>query len=368
MASIQERKTPEGKISYRVQVRLRGFPPVGATFERRTDAKQWAKETEVRIRERRYFKSIESEKHTLADLVDRYIDDVVPEKGETGRDYARKLLWWKQQIGHYFLCDITPSLLVEYRDKLRRNPTHQGPQRSGPTCNRYLAALSTAFTAAEKDWGWLNDNTLRKVRRFKEHPGRERILSDEERQRLLKSCDESENQYLYAIVVLALATGMRKGEIIGLRWKDVDLDRNLIVLHKTKNHEKRNVPLVGHTREVIADLARVRHLHTDLLFPDKPSKSGVIKPKDPRYSFERAVKEADIEDFVFHGLRHCAASSLVMNGASEREVMEVLGHKTATMARRYSHLSESHTRGVVERMNKQIFSSHAEADDAESAS
>lgn len=367
MASIQQRKSPEGSISYRVQVRLRGFPPVSATFERRTDAKQWAKETEVKIKERRYFKSVESEKHTLADLVDRYINDVVPEKGRTGQDYARHLTWWKEQIGHHLLCDVTPSLLAEHRDKLRRNSTHQGPQRSGPTCNRYLAALSSAFSLAQKEWEWLSDNPVRKVGRFREHQGRDRFLSDGERQRLLLACANSSSQYLYPIVILALATGMRKGEITGLRWKDVDLQRGLIILHKTKNRQKRNVPLLGHAHEVISDLAKVRHLHTNLLFPGKPDKTGETKPIDPRSAFERAMKEAGIEDFVFHGLRHCAASALAMGGASEREIMEVLGHKSTSMAQRYSHLSETHTRGVVARMNEQLFSPHAETDDAESA-
>ena len=154
-------------------------------------------------------------------------------------------------------------------------------------------------------------------------------------------------------VVLALATGARRGEILGLRWKDVDFKRNRIVLEHTKNHERRALPLSRHALAVLDTLKRspVRRIDTDLVFP----KDGSDKPADLRYHWRRALEQAGITDFRFHDLRHSAASYLAMDGASLAEIAEVLGHKTLAMVKRYSHLSEQHTRGVVERMNLRIF-------------
>lgn len=145
-------------------------------------------------------------------------------------------------------------------------------------------------------------------------------------------------------------------------WGVVDLEAGRIVLHQTKNGERRVLPLVGHALECIKEAAKVRRLDTDLVFPSsnrprhKPGQAqGPIKPVDLRSPWEIAIRKAEIEDFHFHDLRHSAASYLAMNGASLAEIAETLGHKTLQMVKRYSHLSEAHTAGVVTRMNKAIF-------------
>lgn len=369
MANIEKRISEDGKTSYRVKVRLKGCPVQSATFERLTDAKKWAQSTESAIRENRHFKTAEAKRHTLAELIDRYIKDVLSIKPKSARDQVRQLEWWKEGIGSYTLADVTPSLIAEYRDQLATGTTSRGTPRNPATVVRYMAALSIAFSTAVKEWGWIDDSPMRKVTKPKESRGRVRFLSDDERVRLLKACKESSNPYLHPVVVLALSTGMRSGEIMGLTWDVVDLNRGRAILHETKNGERRAVAITGRALEVLKELNKVRRIDGKLLFPSKentPQKPQ--KPMDLRAPWEKAIELAAlghyegeeenrrfIPNFRFHDLRHSAASYLAMNGASLAEIAEVLGHKTLQMVKRYAHLSEGHTARVVESMNQKIF-------------
>lgn len=365
MANIEKRTSNTGEISYRVKVRIKGFPAQTATFERRTDATKWAQSTESAIRENRHFKTAEAKRHTLGELIDRYIKGVLSTKPKNARDQVRQLEWWKEKIGSYALSDISPALIVENRDKLLEGVTVRGTQRNPATVVRYMAALSVALTHGVKELGWLDDSPMRKVTKPKESRGRVRFLSDDERIRLLKTCKESSNPYLYPVVVLALSTGMRQGEIMGLTWDVVDLNRGRAILHETKNGERRAVAITGHALEELKELSKVRRIDGKLLFPSKekppqkPQKTTQEKkpkkPMDLRTPWETALNKADIQDFHFHDLRHTAASYLAMNGASLAEIAEVLGHKTLQMVKRYAHLSEGHTARVVESMNQKIF-------------
>jgi integrase len=151
--------------------------------------------------------------------------------------------------------------------------------------------------------------------------------------------------------VLALSTGARRKEIMTLTWKDIDLSRGIVIFQDIKNGERRAVPLTGPVRELLTDRADTRRTYSPFVFPNRAG----TQPQDIRRAWELAVERAGIEDFRFHDLRHSAASYLAMNGASLVEIAEILGHKTLAMVKRYAHLSESHTRGVVERMNRTIF-------------
>jgi integrase len=351
MASIKVRKDKYGKDRYHVQIRMKGFPPQCASFKRKTDAERWIQQTESAIREGRHFKTAESKKHTLADLIDRYVSDVLPTKKKSEKKQKSQLVWWKSQIGSYLLSDITPALIAQQRDLLLKEITRRKRQRSPSTVVRYMAALSHSFTIAVKEWGWIEDSPIRKVTKPREPRGRVRFLGDDERMRLLGACKQSQNPYLYPIVVVALSTGMRQAEILNLKWSDVDLVKGTVVLYETKNGEIRQVPIAGHALELLQNLDKIRRLDTKLLFPGK----FAWKPIDIRTAWENAIKSAEILNFKFHDLRHSAASYLAMNGASLAEIAEVLGHKTLAMVKRYAHLSEAHTAGVVSRMNEKIF-------------
>ncbi len=356
MANIEERKTKEGETRYRVLIRLKGYPTQTATFKRKTDAKLWAQQTEAAIREGRHFKTTEAKKHTLAQLINRYIATALPRKPKSQKKQAGQLAWWKNQLGSYCLADITPALIAEHRDKLLNENTIRNDKRSPATTNRYLAALSHTFTTAVKEYGWIESNPVLKINKPKEPRGRTRFLSEEERKRLLIECQQSENPYLYLVVVLLLSTGARKMEILGLQWSDIDFIRNVITLHQTKNGERRLLPLTGHALLLMKQHQQnttIRRLNNDWVFPSHDGK----KPMDIRTPWEIALKRAEITEFRFHDLRHSAASYLAMNGASMAEIAEVLGHKTLQMVKRYAHLSEAHTASVVAKMNEKIFGS-----------
>jgi integrase len=352
MAYIQERKTNDGKTHFRVQIRLRGFPICSATFERKTDAKLWAQQTEAAMREGRYFKTNESKKHTVAALVDRYIENIVPTKPKNASARIAQLNWWKEQIGHCLLSDLSPALIAEKRDQLLKGTTFKGTVRAPATVVRYLASLSHALTVATKEWGWLDDSPMRKVSKPSEPRGRVRFLSDDEREALLKACKESSNKYLYLVVVIALSTGMRQGEIMNLRWENIDIFKGRIVLHETKNGERRTVPLRGLALKLLQEYLEQKGQDVGLVFP---SKENINKTMDLRFPWENALKKAGIKNYRFHDNRHSCASYLLMNGASQPEIAEILGHKTLHMVKRYAHLSEGHALGVVENMNRKIF-------------
>lgn len=359
MANIEKRETGDGKTSYRVKVRLKGYPVQSATFDRLTDARKWAQATEAAIREGRHFKTTEAKRHTVAEMIDRYTREVLPKKkGQAIGTQAPHYAWWKAKLGAYTLADVTPTLLAECRDKLAAEPLPAkkegaAPRYRGPaTVVRYMAALSHAFTIAVKEWGWLDDTPMRKVTKPSLPRGRVRFLSDDERARLLDACKQSDNPLLYPAVVLALSTGARKAEVMGLSWDNVDLPRGRAILHETKNGERRALPITGHALELLHGMAKVRRLDTALLFP---SKTNAKQPMDLRAPWLAALKKAGIEDFHFHDLRHTTASYLAMNGATLAEIAEVLGHKTLAMVKRYSHLSDGHVSKVVERMNAKIF-------------
>jgi len=193
---------------------------------------------------------------------------------------------------------------------------------------------------------------LRKVAKFKEPRGRVRFLSEEERRNLLQACQNSHSPWLYLVVVLLLSTGARKDEIMSLSWSNVGLEEGRIVLQHTKNNERRALHLKGLALKLMKEHSKIRRLDTDLLFPGKVNASRSIELRKP---WKKALKKANIENFRMHDLRHSAASYLAMNSATLAEIAEVLGHKTLQMVKRYSHLSETHTAKVVERMNEQIF-------------
>jgi integrase len=260
-----------------------------------------------------------------------------------------QLCWWRDQLGDRPLAALTPAVVTTWRETLARGD--HGTPRAPATVNRYLAALSHVCTVAVREWEWLDSNPLQKVRKLREPRGRVRFLSDAERTRLLEACTASPHPSLYPIVVLALSTGARKMELLTLTWPAVDLRRGRIILHDTKNRERRTVPLVDHALALIEQLAQARRPETPLLFPRPDGR----KPLRLEYAWQRARQQAGIADFRFHDLRHSVASYLAMNGASLMEIAVVLGHKTLEMVRRYAHLTDTHVDGVVRGMNAKIF-------------
>lgn len=347
---IYERTTKNGGTRFCFQIRKKGFPPVFESHRTKTHAKDARNTILVAMEDGRFSHMSEAKKHTLKELIERY------EKGHQEKIASAKqtaeIRWWKEQLGDRRLSDLTPILITEYRDRLQQEITVRGTMRSNGSVRRHLAALSHMFSIAIKEFGWLQENPMVKVNKPKEARGRARFLSQDERERLLASCKESSNPYLYTVVTLAISTGMRQGELMNLRWSDTDLEKGKAILHKTKNGDRRAVPITGLALRLLQNLRSGDGSNNVLLFP---SKEDPRKPIDLRFAWERALKDSGIEGFRFHDLRHTAASYLAMNGASLTEIAEILGHKTPSMAKRYAHLSESHTAKVVASMSEKIF-------------
>jgi integrase len=243
------------------------------------------------------------------------------------------------------LRDLTPSILVEHRDALLA-------QFQPGTVAHYFSVLSHLCSIAVREWEWLDDNPVRRITKPREPRGRVRFLSDDERTRLLAVCQAHRNPRLSPLVLLALSTGMRKMELLSLRWSAVDLARRVITVEQTKNGERRTIPLTDTAIQALRQLGKVRRLDTALLFPAhrKPQ-----VPMDVDTVWQTVCKRAELVDFRFHDLRHSCASYLAMSGASLLDIATILGHKTLSMAQRYSHLSEQHTAGVLQRMTQTVF-------------
>ena len=190
-----------------------------------------------------------------------------------------------------------------------------------------------------------------RVKKLQEPKGRVRYLTKEEREALLTECQNAKNPYLYTATIVALSTGARKMEVLGLKWEDVDLPNERAVLQDTKNGERRSINLIGEVKRLIETLYENRRKSDVYVFPSLDGK----KPFDITRSWREAIKRAGIKDFRFHDLRHTTASYLAMQGKSSGELAEVLGHKTLQMVKRYAHLSDEHKKTLTADMNKAIF-------------
>lgn len=359
MGAIQKRVNKDGLVTYQARIRRTGYGQQIATFSRKTDAQEWLRQEEDKVRRGIHLPGLQSERHTFTELIDRYVrEDTVT---ATKRTHLQR---WLALLQDRFLTSITPPMIQSALWELKGKKLFCGGKLAPGSLNRHLDALSCVFRHAKRI-GWMTENPVHHVERFTEPKGRVRYLSDEERNRLLDACRQSSYKPLLLIVLLALSTGMRKEELLSLTWEAVDVLSGTIILTKTKNKERRRVPVRGKALDELRVYARVRRLDSNLLFPGanpSPVRSNVVNAKAPterhfdiRVPWETALAKAKISDFVFHDLRHSCASYLAMNGASPIAIAEVLGHKSLEMVKRYSHLAESHVAEIVEEMNKKIF-------------
>ncbi|MDP1607814.1 MAG: site-specific integrase [Chlamydiales bacterium] len=353
MAWYQKRKTKDGKDRIRAVVRVKGYKSVSDTHSNMTKAKKWAERIAAEVEDGRYFKTAEAKKHTLKELIERY------EKGRQEKIRSAKqesqIRWWKEHIGHLRLSDVTSAVITECREQLQEEITVRKTQRSAGSVRRHLAALSHILSIALNEYEWMEENPMKKVTSPPEPRGRVRFLSKEDQESLLGICRRSVNPYLYPIVLLALSTGMRKGEIENLRWTNIDLwlkeNEGRVILEETKNGERRAVPIMHVALKFLRDWEKKRRIDTTLLFPG----SDPSKPIDIRFPWEKALVISGLKDFRFHDLRHTAASNFAASGMSLLEIAAALGHKTIAMVKRYAHLCDSSIAEAVGRSNERFF-------------
>lgn len=333
MATISSRLTAKGYKRWRVQIRTNGRPYKSKTFVKKSDAVRWTADYERQISGAA---RCAGPAHTVGELIDRYCEVICPTT-KTGYRKTQQLHAWRVYLGGLALDVVRPADIAFARDMIAKG-------RLGGTVVNYLAALSHAFTIALKDWQWIEVNPVKLITWPRPGRGRVRFLSPDERARLLAACQRSGCAALADIVALAILTGMRKGEILGLKGAAVDMTRKRIILTETKNNERRRVPLVPAALAVVARYVTESNAH---LFhrPRHP-----LEPLDIRYPWQSALIKSGVDDFRFHDLRHTAASYLAMSGATTNEIAEILGHKTLSMVKRYAHLTTGHSASVLERM------------------
>ncbi len=189
-------------------------------------------------------------------------------------------------------------------------------------------------------WGYLKRNPLEALKSLKEPPGRLRYLGLQDLARLLAIC--AQNGYLLPVVQLALHGGLRRGEILSLKWQNIDLSRRIIILEKTKTNEQRIIPLNDTLLRVLENLPRKDD--SDFVFAQLSGNMISV-------AFKKACKKAGISNFRFHDLRHTFASYLSMAGFNQRTIQDLLGHRDPRMSSRYTHLSHNYLSQAVKALD-----------------
>ncbi len=289
-------------------------------------------------------------KEIAADLVERPADRTL---GKLAEEYLRyKIDHGKRSVKddkRIIETRLLPAFGVSMSiRKLTTAPIAQyEKQRAGQvsayTVSNELSVLRHMLRLAKR-WGYLDQAPEIEMPRKPE--GRLRYLETVEIGKLLDACQESRSRCLCPAVVIALGTGMRKGEILGLEWERVDLSSARITLYKTKNSKPRGIPINRDVYEALIALEPDAARRQGRLFPKGNDRRG----SQIRTAFEAALQRAGIKDFRFHDLRHTFASHAVMRGATLQEIKEILGHSDLRMTLRYAHLSPAHLRGAVERL------------------
>ncbi len=351
---IREYKKKDGTITYHAEIRRKNAKPLRDSFPTLTLAKNWVRKTESALLDGKHVPDNKARKHTLSDLIEQYIRLHLSKHPQRLKDQMTHLNWWNEKYGKRLLIDITPGLLALAKEELLSELTSKKQFRTNSTVNRYFASLSRAFTLAFQEWQWINENPFKRVTKLKENNGRSRYLSREELNRLLESCNKSRNLHLYGMVLIAASMGLRFGEVVNLRWRDIQ--QGFISLAKTKNGDYRAVPIPDHVANYLQNIERPK-VAEEYIFPSKdPSKRN--PPSMIRKAFDKALKESGIENFRFHDLRHTCASHLAMNGATQGELMEILGHRTPAMTRRYAHFSKEHISRIIQKTSTNLIDSH----------
>lgn len=328
MATFRKR----GEYQWQVQIRRKGYPLQSKTFETRPAAERWARAIERELDEGIYIPRSEAEKTKLNDLIERYRVQVLPSK--RGNWIAGALSALDAGLGQYSLAALTPKLIAQYRDS---QLAEVGPS----TVRQRLGLLSRLIDLATREWGIpLASNPCAMVSRPVVDDARDRRLQSGELERLLVEC----SPHLSAITNLAIETAARLGELLAVKWSDVDMHRRVMRLRgierrdgksqRTKNGDAlRAVPLSSRAVAILKELqTQPRHIGGRVFYWWADTSSF-------NKSWARACRRAGIENLRFHDLRHEATSRLFELGTFDSmEVASITGHKTLSMLKRYTHL------------------------------
>ena len=323
MAGFYEQIDQDGnRIGWQAKVRKKGFPSQTKVFRTKSDAQAWAASVEGEMVRGLWRDRSESESTTLKECIDRYLAEVTPHKKNSHPEELKLQQWLRRPIACRFMAAIRGKDVADVIKDM------EAEGKSKNTIRLHLAVLSHLFKVAKTEWGMeAISNPCEAVRKPKLPQGRERRLIGNEEARLLDACRADENQNILFIVQFAMETAMRRTEICGLRWENVNLAGRVALLPDTKNGTVRRVPLSSTAVSLLSALPR----RLDGLVWD-------VKPDTVTRAFERACRHAAITGLTFHDLRHEATSRLFEKGFNPMEVSAITGHKTLQMLKRYTHL------------------------------
>ena len=318
MATFEKR----GKY-WKVRIRRTGAPEQTRTFNSKKLALQWSRSVENAIDQGLVIDRRASERTSLGEILERYRREVTPAKRGARDEDLRLRAMVRRPLARITMAALTSSRLAAYRDERLRVVC-------GATVNREFNILSHAIDIARREWDiYLPINPCTLVRRAPPSRPRSRRLQHDEERRLLSQCRAARNPWLAHFVALAIETGMRRGELLGLQWVNVDLEKRTAFLPITKNGEARSVPLSSQAAAILRSLPNSR---TGYVFGD-------LTVEGLKKSFKRAVRRAGIDNLRLHDMRHEATSRFFEKGLNMMEVAFVTGHKTLQMLKRYTHLS-----------------------------
>lgn len=325
---------------FQAKIRRKGLPIIAGTFDSVKEAKEWLSQTENKVKKGQYVQEQQPEKTTLYELIEQYKCQRLPQLKNEEKDSIMLSRLQRDPMARLTLDCLSPSVLVQFRDKRLA----QGLANSSVV--RDLAQISAVINYGRKDLLIEMSNPVSGIRRPRLGKGRDRRLSAEEQERLLYELkshsleddrDDGKkyrsgclNEWILPIVKFAIATAMRKSEILKLKWADVDLEKRVALLFDTKNGTDRGVPLSSAAVQILRSLPKEEEGdNTDYVF--KTTSEAVKK------AFERARKRAMLDDLRFHDLRHEATSRIANKLPNVVELSSVTGHKSLAMLQRYYH-------------------------------
>ncbi len=304
---------------WQARVRRKGYPDETKSFISRQDAEKWARSLESEIDKGQFVNVSEAQRTTLGDLIVRYLVEVTPLMKGAAEDTIRLKAIMRRDISRWSMTNLSAARIAAYRDQRLKEVT-------GGTVIRELAYLSAIINHARKEWGINVLNPVLMVRKPPTPQARTRVLTDEEIAKLMLVLEPTgrKSHWTKPVVQLALATAMRRGELLSLRWEDIDLKARTAFLSDTKNGESRTVPLSTVAVQVLEELPR--HI------------SGVVIPL--RYftldaAFKRACRRAELNDVRFHDLRRTAITRMAEKLPNVIELAAVSGHKSLMVLKRY---------------------------------
>ncbi|MBX3679474.1 MAG: site-specific integrase [Rhodocyclaceae bacterium] len=316
MASIRER----GK-GWQARVTRRGFPAEVKTFGSKVEAQAWARAVECAMDQGTFQSRATADNTTLGELLERYSAEVSPLKKGAKNEIIRLGAMRRQRLARFALSNLTASAIAAYRDE-RLSTVAAG------TVIRDLALLSSVLNHARREWGFAIRNVVEDIRKPRQPQGRERVLSADEEQALLMAAApiNRRSPWLQPVIILALETAMRRGELLALRWENISLEKRTAVLPDTKNGARRIVPL---STRAVAVLRAMPCSIDGTVFP--------ISAPALHLRFKLACKRAGILGVHFHDLRHTATTRLAEKLPNLAELSAVTGHKSLQMLKRYFH-------------------------------